>query len=51
MDLGEDNEEGSMNSQERIIKKGIDSPTAITVQTDVNVTVSDFSEETEQNRQ
>ncbi|KAI7978728.1 hypothetical protein EIK77_010634 [Talaromyces pinophilus] len=45
-DLDKDDQEGSMNSQEHIIKKGIDSPTAIKVQTDVNVTVSDINEET-----
>lgn len=47
-DLGKDDQEGSMNSQEHIIKKGMDSPTAIKVQTDVNVTVSDSNGETDQ---
>lgn len=45
-DLDKDDQEGSMNSQEHIIKKGMNSPPAIKVQTDVNVTVSDINEET-----
>ena len=44
-DLDKDDQEGSMNSQEHIIKKCMDSPSAINVENDVNVTVADINEE------
>ena len=49
-DLSKDDHDGSMNSQEHIIKRGIDSPTTIKVQTDVDVTVSDIHEEPNQSK-
>ncbi|EEA19344.1 conserved hypothetical protein [Talaromyces marneffei ATCC 18224] len=50
-DLDKDELDGIMNSQERIIQRGIDSPTAIKVQTDVNVTVSNINGRIHETRQ
>lgn len=48
-DIGRDDGEGSMNSQEHIIKKDTDSPGVIKVRTDVDVVVSDVESEQDKN--